>query len=318
MISKSIKKIGIEIESAWLRPELQQHLHDDASFSRADFPPQYKSVGELVSAPMEDLPTAIQWIKNNYPEGSGICPKTAIHIHLEIINVERYSQLMSTKFYEYFLQCMNKWGEDYSCTNEEFWNRLNGKNKYCKREFRPDVQAAMKEKGINNETRRTQLNYPFRLFKTIECRLPPVFKNVKTTLSFLDALINCIEAFLENNPPKEKYIRLEISDNDIDNSLEINNACCNGPLGGFIVDSPDKAPMSDFEKELKLIKGKSNELEMPKVPFNYFEPARPLKRKKTSIPSLTIESIKQKIKQNNDNDKYENENARIFKIDKDF
>jgi len=117
-------------------------------------------------------------------------------------------------FYHYFLDQMKKWGNSYPCTNNEFWKRLHGENKYALKQFRPDKQVAMREKGLNNPIRRTQLNYCWNIFRTLEVRLFPLFTNKDTAISALKACIHCFETYLKNNSLKEEFMKADLLENE--------------------------------------------------------------------------------------------------------
>ena len=256
MVSKFIKRIGIEIEAAWIDPKMQERLHEDLSFGRNDFDPKYKSVGELTSVPMDSLDEVLDWLKINYPDAS--CNKNALHVHCEIIDVPHYSELMSHNFYDYFLQKMKEFGEKNHITLEEFWTRLDGANRYAQRAFRPDKQAAMKKKGTNNPIRRTQLNYCFSIFKTIETRMLPMFKSYDTAKAAIMALINCFDSYLENNPPKEKAIMDDLLESECDTIDDDTHILIKKCFDERINELSQEMRHIEDEAELRILKRKLN------------------------------------------------------------
>lgn len=196
-----IHRVGFEVEGAWVT--MRNDLHDDASFSRHDFP-HYLSVGEYVSEPFDNPQDLFANIYDNWPEGK--CAKCGYHIHVSLKDVFLYSALMNEKFYEYFLLCMEKWANTYPCKSKEFWSRLHGEVKYCKKQFIPDYQVTFKEKGVNRESRRTQLHYCYGQTQTLENRLFPVFQDAETAISATKAFLNCVEIYLSENPTQEKNV----------------------------------------------------------------------------------------------------------------
>lgn len=206
---KYIDKIGFELEGAWKKP---RNLVGDDSFGAADFPPIFAAIGEFVSKPYDSKEEVFKAIKENYPDGAMY--KCGFHVHVSLHNASLYSSLMSRKFYDFFLRRMKEWARAYNCTNELFWQRLNGENRYCRRRFNPDAQARYEEKGHNRLDRRDHFNYCYGLRKTVECRMFPVFVRAETAISVVDAYINCIEEYLDTNPPSREVFRVDFIDAD--------------------------------------------------------------------------------------------------------
>lgn len=229
---KFIQACGVELEAAWKKPRVD--LHGDESFSAADFSGDMQAVGELVSRPMATWDEVENFLQNNWPDAT--CSKCGFHIHVSFKNPAYYTVLVSEKFYQYFLDSMEDWGRNFLCKNQEFWDRLRGQNRYCKKRFDADAQIKRKEKGHNNQLRRTQLNYCYGIHGTLECRLLPMFKDLRTGISSVKAFITCVEDYLEANPLQDTtmgdYIGLEETDRiDLDEymeSVEIENSIPEG------------------------------------------------------------------------------------------
>lgn len=109
---------------------------------------------------------------------------------------------MDPAFYSYFCECMMSFGKTHLTKNDLYWDRLNGKNRFCTKKFNPEVQVNQSNKhGAANELRRTQLNYCFKLHGTIECRLFPMFSDIDTASKAILALLDCYESYLDKAPP---------------------------------------------------------------------------------------------------------------------
>lgn len=266
---KYIDKIGIELEAAWKNP--RKDLVIDESFSIHDFP-GYAGVGELVSKPIESKIEMLKWLHDNWPDET--CPKCAMHVHFSLNHINHYSACMSNRFYEHFLIEMKKWGDNYPCRNELFWQRLNGENKYCKKRFNPDKQAQYREKGHNRQDRRDHWNFCWGLHQTMECRLLPMFKNIDTAISAINALITCIETYLDNY--SFRSVEDELFDFDCGNTLEEDNLELN--RFNYLKEEAEKRPFTETEEKeyrelskLLQIKQLEKKRREKKLSFNYFE-----------------------------------------------
>lgn len=212
----SIDRLGFELEGAWINPK--DDIHNDLSFHKDDFPIKYNSVGEFVSKPINSYSESIELLRNNWPDVS--CNKCGFHIHFSLKSPELYAICMSRDFYDFFLHRIEVWGKiNIPDENDIFWARLNGLNKYCKKDFIPDEQASWNEKGHNRLNRRTQLNYCWQNTGTIECRLFPMFDNVELAISVVTELIHIVEDFTKDKTLE--HVQKKDSLNIIDNPLII-------------------------------------------------------------------------------------------------
>lgn len=271
---KFIDKIGIELEAAWKEPK--KNLVIDESFSPADFSPEFKGVGELVSHPIASKEEMLNWLQENWPDET--CHKCAMHVHFSLNHINYYSACMSNRFYEHFLNEMDKWGKDYNCRNELFWQRLKGENRYCRKRFNPDIQVKYTEKGHNRQDRRDHWNFCYGLHKTMECRLLPMFKSIETAKSAIFALINCIEGYLNAYTPEEKHLCDELFDFDCENNTNnVNKEIYTAEHENRYQELSGAFSLTDNER-LELNKliilrkiGDANKKEKSKFKFNFFE-----------------------------------------------
>ena len=183
--SKYIDKIGVELEGGWTERRLD--LHADESLREADFP-DCGCYGELVSAPIGDSKALLSFLTDNWPDATS--ERCGYHIHYSFKDVGLYSLCMEQAFYDKFLRSMEAWGKSTNCKNKEFWSRLKGDNKYCRRSFEPHRQAMCrtKDEARKGDLRRTHWNFCFSLYGTIECRMLPTFKDVNEAISATKAL----------------------------------------------------------------------------------------------------------------------------------
>lgn len=187
---KFVSHIGIELEGGWdstptgVRPDGSLRNINGAS-----------CIGEVASPPIDNFSELEEYVKK-------FCPKyvnesCGLHIHVSFKSSSHYLTLMEDKFYKYFLARMKDFGTKMEFpTNHLFWNRYEGKNKFCINEFYPERQINLNHK---DSIRYTHLNYCYTLHKTIECRMFPAFNDVDTIMSTIKELVNCYELYLSYN-----------------------------------------------------------------------------------------------------------------------
>ncbi len=214
---KYIHKIGLELEGGW--DKRRDDLTEDGSVHKQDFSNSV-CTGELVSKPFDSLEECLEFLKENWP--SETTNRCGFHIHLSYHSINSYNQLMSNDFYAQFLKDMEKWGKNYPCTNEQFWDRLNNKNTFCKKQFIPEKQIVMKQKKNSDPTRYTHLNFCYGIHKTLECRLFPTFISSKTACSALEAFVDCVENYLEAAKPIQEIVEEEVTfdETEVENKKE--------------------------------------------------------------------------------------------------
>lgn len=251
---KYIYKVGCELEGAYITG--RNDLHEDASFGAGSFKSgRYRSIGEYVSKPFDNSVDFFKCIIENFPDDS--VPQCGYHIHVSFKKPTYYVPLMEVEFFEYCLKKLSDWGNNYQWTDgikrDEFWNRFNGGNKYCRREFIPDEQAAFKEKGVNRLSRRTILHYCYGQTGTLELRLFPMFNDAKTAISAATAFIKCVESYLEDHPPKEMLVIDSLDEENQEPPLETEEEV-------IALDDNGKKIRNVIKKKLEKMK-----------PFNFFE-----------------------------------------------
>ena len=202
---KFVNKCGIEIEGCWkeIRTDLvpDASLHDGTHFETpfALHPVSGQKValfGELVSPPLSKIEDIYKLIDENWPDY--LHSQCGFHIHISLNSVGLYCHCMSRKFYDNFLSAACSWGEKFCPKDRLFWDRLNDKNRYCRKRFIPDAQVVCKSKddARDRQVRATHFNYCFGQHKTIECRLFPMWQNKDIAKEAVVFLINFFENYL--------------------------------------------------------------------------------------------------------------------------
>lgn len=251
---KYIQSVGLELEGGWNKSI--DNLQIDYSLKKDQFISS-RSVGEIVSSPFYVKQEMLNFISDNWPTETPRC--CGYHIHIRFNHINAYSKCMELPFYEAFLNAMEKWGNDYPCTNDFFWNRLRDQERFCKRAFRAEQQAACKTKdeARNDDLRCTQLNYCFGLHGTLENRLFPMFICSETAQHATIFYLDFVDNFLSN---------AGVSDNDYEVGHDLTEM--------------------DFSEKIRAILQKKTEVLKTK-PFNLYKKQRVIKGYSLSRKNIT-------------------------------
>jgi hypothetical protein len=196
-----IDKVGIEMEGGWDWPQWKDvPIIQDESIQQApvrwgtNFITRHR--GEVASPPL-DPSEILPWLTEHYPEGGN--DWCAMHVHFSVKNFSMYGELATLPFYKQFLSDMKLFGQAWvPDPKHQFWNRLAGNNKYCRKDFKAITQMFrhVKHPHPEDHARRCILNYCWRLHRTIECRLFPMFQHVKVSHAAIMAVLNSAENYL--------------------------------------------------------------------------------------------------------------------------
>lgn len=207
---KYINLVGVELEGGWkiappskVHSDISVHVEDQVG----DVP--YQAAGEVSSEPM-NLEKLSEWVYKNYPDYMN--SSCGLHVHVSLKSNTDYIKLMSRDFQSYFLKKMEEWGKKTGLSDRHlFWARLLGYNNFCRKQHRPDEQILLAQKQDRDE-RYTQINYCYKMHKTIECRLFPMFKYSRVAMSAILAFIDCVESYLDEHREVEEFkpITIEI------------------------------------------------------------------------------------------------------------
>lgn len=201
-----IKAVGLELEGGWGEKVFSEPYIEEVSLPMPESYQQGKHHwGEIISAPLPPQ-EAISWLEEHYPtcvpspqaEGTEQEKSAGFHIHLSFRNNRDYALLMSRKFYNQWLEDMEAWGEKVKA-DKLFFRRLEGRNRFARRAFKPREQVGLKTKDSGpNAARRTLLNYCHSLHGTIESRLFPMFPEKTKGVSALKATLDSFQNYLKS------------------------------------------------------------------------------------------------------------------------
>jgi hypothetical protein len=193
-----VNLVGVELEGGW-DAEPQALGHDGSVDVEAEW------VGEIIP-PNPLKPHAILgWVEKNYPQHAN--ETCGMHVHVSFKTMLDYARVTEKAFESYALDQIEKWGNNFTIYTGEtrepkkriiiehpFWARLRGLNiRYCRREFIPEKQVWHKDKA---DIRYTQFNFVWSRYKTVECRLLPMFADARVAISAIANLLNLYEEYL--------------------------------------------------------------------------------------------------------------------------
>ena len=194
MSFKWLNLISYELEACWHTQKTG--LIPDGSLNSSSFDNPV-CVGEYIPPnPFSTREELLKSLEDNYGDETSNC--AGLHFHASFKNLDSYSKLMEQHFYDYFMEFVRKWAKDNDIVSDAFHSRLENKNRYCRAVFQPNLQVTKKRK---DDCRYTHLNYCFALHETLEIRLFPTFQDVEVAKSAANCVIDCIESYLDANPP---------------------------------------------------------------------------------------------------------------------
>jgi len=210
-----INRVGIELEGGWTIAHPGLQVHHDGSVFKGGIPkvPEAEKLltaGEVSSPPIEPATMPV-WVRKYHPQV--VDYSCGLHIHMGFKSVLHYSRLMDSPDYqETLLDYLKQWGRDHHIPKEHcLWGRLDGQNKYCKKNFWPDLQAIKKGKEHNVDrdggivgNRYTVVNYCWGLgFETLEVRVLPMFDTPALSISALKCVMDVTNAYLAATAPRK-------------------------------------------------------------------------------------------------------------------
>jgi hypothetical protein len=203
-----VDKVGIELEGGWNRVfSYTCFKHDISVFNGSEVPTglheQTGHYGEVASDPLSP-PLGAEWIAVHYPDFSDYT--CGMHVHVSLRKVSFYQRLATRDFFNYWHKSLEQWGRETGVKDPDFWVRLDGGNRFCRKAFAAEAQVGLTRKEGN--TRRTQLNYCYNLHKTIECRVFPIFAKAETAVQAFYAHVWIIEKYLKETRPQKNSTRL--------------------------------------------------------------------------------------------------------------
>lgn len=212
---KWVRRVGLEVEGGWEHPCKDKAIIADVSVKpltdaeRVD--PRWRHYGELNTPgpppghpekggiPYEEVE---KWLRDHHPDAMNV--SCGFHVHVSVRDNDAYVATASRRFFDYFITRVTEWGKKQRFSAEhEFWQRLNGtsvNSRFCRKRFAPQDQLFKRKK---EDDRRTMINWPWRMHKTIECRLFPSFAKVEQNIAAAKEWVSIVEDFLELTPPKK-------------------------------------------------------------------------------------------------------------------
>ena len=142
--------------------------------------------------------------KNNMPfEVNQTC---GIHVHVSFNDDLAYAKCMDAEFFEAFRKEVKEFMMDGSFNpdvSDRFYNRYHevtdGRTNFCANEFVPESQVN-ETNGIDfpcENGRYTQLNYAYKKFRTIECRIFPSTTNHEELIRMVEWFIKFTNSYLK-------------------------------------------------------------------------------------------------------------------------
>ncbi len=244
-IRNRIYRVGIELEGGWTKlpqgvelvhdgsvkglqakqkPITQQQIRFDAARNViVQNHPQpgvqeMLHVGEFPSEILE-LQKYPLWMSKNYP--SHVNHTCGMHVHMSFNKAFHYCRLMVPEYPQTIVIYMAKWAMDEKLpANHPIWDRLRGKNEFCKLEFFPDEQAKQSRKIYDHAMkghRYTVINYCHAKTSTLECRLLPMMDTAEQGIRAVKRVLDITNACLVALKGKEEKVRAKLV---VDNSIE--------------------------------------------------------------------------------------------------
>lgn len=212
-----IEAVGVELEGGWKRdkfthPKYAKVVGHDGS---VNVDSKKYQIGEIKSPPMDRIDSLCRFIDKFYPDA--VNKSCGFHIHVSLREDGYYSGLMNRSFQKFILKRFTRWGKKHQIPeSHSFWERLEGKNSYCKAAFIPDKQVGELNKG---ENRYTQFNFCFGLHGTLEFRMLPQFESAKLATSATKSFVRWVEAYLSNKKNRQAPIQHKLKQKDVSKML---------------------------------------------------------------------------------------------------
>ena len=189
MKKEIINKVGIELEGGWnqIPQPINGSIHHDGSVRNinANF------LGEVVSIPLDENQIS-EFINSNYPDK--INDTCGMHIHMSFKD-GIYREFMTREFFDYFCTELKKWLQQRHVGVRAI-NRVDGNNRFCKKEYHADAQYRATHKV---EERYCIVNYCYNLRGTIEVRVLPMFDSKEFSIMAINRVIFLFKKYYNKN-----------------------------------------------------------------------------------------------------------------------
>jgi hypothetical protein len=187
-----IARIGLELEGGWDRLPDGLRLVGDGSVSFSGQTILHK--GELNSHPMT-LSEVEGWLKQCYPHH--VNKTCGMHVHMSTIDAAYYQMLMRIEYPSTVLKYIREWAQENLPDDHFIWPR--------------------------SGHRYTVINYCWRRYNTLECRLLPMMPTPELATNAVKELVNITERFLVASAEKEEKLqkKVEVAEQVLVESFEI-------------------------------------------------------------------------------------------------
>lgn len=196
--TRSYDRIGVEVEGFWKRTgwdEFRRKLRDSGLSSASDGSlvaddPEY--LGYEIRTTPGHLGEVITQVSEWYPQGTN--NTAGMHVHVSFRDHLSVTALYSMEFFEFFRARWHAWGTQHAINEDsQFWVRLRGANNYC----RLNTAEDLRDDQIDDGDRYRQLNFTsWGTHKTVECRLLPMFRDLRLAISAVEELVAIYEDYL--------------------------------------------------------------------------------------------------------------------------
>ena len=230
-----IYRVGIELEGGWTKlPNGTVPGHDGSvvveapadtefdtayqkwslAYRRARDRGEYYSVpepkrtwltGEIPSPPIE-VEKVEPWMRQFYPQVvNNTC---GMHVHFSFKTALQYQRLMTPAYPATIIEYFTLWAKKEGlAATHPLWDRLAGKNRFCKHEFHADQQVSSKKDHSQTRPghRYTVVNYCYSVYQgTMECRLLPMMETPDQGIRAVKYLLDITNAFLVTYRAREE------------------------------------------------------------------------------------------------------------------
>lgn len=148
--------------------------------------------GEIVSpSGGQDLATWPEWVEANYPHLVNVT--CGLHVHFSFQSMNTMLNIMTPELELHVVNDLARWGQAFKVPfTHPFWNRICGGASYCQRGITDKI---IDSQFHSDNSRYYVTNYCYKKHKTMEIRVLPMFKEARTAIRAINALIKSVENF---------------------------------------------------------------------------------------------------------------------------
>lgn len=204
-----VAKLGVELEGGWKRRvtgvsieedmSVFKHVRDDAAcgrMGRLNYPGIV--FGEIPVGPIQPAYLKKAFTKY-YPDL--IDATCGLHVHMSFDRTYHYTVLADSPTYqETVCEYLKRWAVAEGLPPEHcIWGRLQGNSDYAQKKFWPQAQMGTVRKDhdkVRYGHRYTAIHYGYGRYRTVECRLLPMFTDQAVGVRAVKQLIAITNAYL--------------------------------------------------------------------------------------------------------------------------